>query len=141
MGPQPKPTPAAAAAVVTPVRGAVKRPTPDDTPVPWEANKRTRTSGPDAIRGMSRSLDGMTEAMLTCFAPKNSTTRSPSKIEESARELAKKDCDDRHISADTRRKLGILFASDLAAAKAYAAEPDPFERAETADLLLAKVRF
>ncbi|KAJ7456345.1 hypothetical protein B0H11DRAFT_2244024 [Mycena galericulata] len=114
---------------------ALKRVPSDDVEVPW-SNKRTRTTGPESILALGRSVDGIGKVITTVFAPQKSSAMSPTKKVEAARKLALEDMDGGYIAALDRTRLNILFGRDTSAADAYISDADPFLRAATAQELL-----
>ncbi|KAJ7446166.1 hypothetical protein B0H11DRAFT_2248994 [Mycena galericulata] len=113
----------------------LKRAPYDDVEVPW-SNKRTRTTGPESILALGRSVDGIGKVMATVFAPQKSSGMSPTKKVEAARKMALEDMDGGYIGALDRTRLNILFGRDTSAADAYISDADPFLRAATAQELL-----
>ncbi|KAJ6594784.1 hypothetical protein B0H19DRAFT_1225805 [Mycena capillaripes] len=102
---------------------------------PW-SGKRSRTTGPESILALGRSVDGIRKVLENVFAPKKSSAMSPTKKVAVARKLALEDADGGYIAASDRTRLNILFGRDTTAADAYISDEDPFLRAETAHELL-----
>lgn len=114
---------------------ARKRAAPEDVEAPW-SSKRSRTTGPESILALGRSVDGIGKVLENVFAPRKSSAMSPTKKVEAARKLALEDMDGGYIAASDRTRLNILFGRDTSAADAYISDEDPFLRAETARELL-----
>ncbi|KAJ7477794.1 hypothetical protein B0H11DRAFT_2234472 [Mycena galericulata] len=85
---------------------ASKRSATSDIEPPW-SSKRAKTTGPESILALGRSVDGIG-----------------------------KDMHDGYIMSDERTRLNILFGRDTSAADAYISDEDPFLRAETGRELL-----
>ncbi|KAJ7784172.1 hypothetical protein B0H16DRAFT_1708911 [Mycena metata] len=68
----------------------VKRSASDDIQTPWSA-KRGKTSGPDAILSLGRSVDNIGSALRDCFMPKESSAVSPTKQVSKAQKIAAED--------------------------------------------------
>jgi hypothetical protein len=114
---------------------ALKRAAAENVEAPW-SSKRSRTTGPDSILALGRSVDGIGKVIENVFAPKKSSAMSPTKKVAAARKLALEDADGGYIAASDRTRLNILFGRDTTAADAYISDEDPFLRAETAHELL-----
>ncbi|KAJ7181812.1 hypothetical protein B0H12DRAFT_1246859 [Mycena haematopus] len=118
---------------------AIKRAVSDETDMPW-GNKRTRTTGPDAIMFLGRGVMDIGGALRECFGTKSSGL-SPTKKVLRARSLAVEDEENGYISTDTRLRLSLLFGRDVASADAYVAENNSFSRADLARILLPESLF
>ncbi|KAJ7806319.1 hypothetical protein B0H13DRAFT_2387147 [Mycena leptocephala] len=119
----------------TPSTGS-KRSAPNDIEPPW-SSKRSKTTGPESILALGRSVDGIGKVISTIFAlPPKSSAMSPTKKVETARKLALEDMRGGYIMSDERTWLNILFGRDTSAADAYISDDDPFLRTETARELL-----
>ncbi|KAJ6466636.1 hypothetical protein DFH09DRAFT_1345881 [Mycena vulgaris] len=119
----------------TPSTGS-KRSAPDDSEPPW-SSKRAKTTGPESILALGRSVDGIGKVISTVFAPPpKSSAMSPTKKVEMARKLALEDMRGGYIMPDERTRLNILFGRDTSAADAYISDDDAFLRAETGRELL-----
>ncbi|KAJ7203914.1 hypothetical protein C8J57DRAFT_1542459 [Mycena rebaudengoi] len=114
---------------------ALKRAAAEDVEGPW-SNKRSRTTSPESILALGRSVDGIGKVFENVFAPKKSSVMSPTKKVPAARKLALEDADGSYIAASDRTRLNIFFGWDTTAADAYISDEDPFLRAETARELL-----
>ncbi|KAJ6621295.1 hypothetical protein B0H10DRAFT_1945378 [Mycena sp. CBHHK59/15] len=114
---------------------ALKRAAAEDVEGPW-SGKRSRTTGPESILALGRSVDGIGKVLENIFAPQKSSAMSPTKKVAAARKLALEDADGGYIAASDRTRLNILFGRDTTAADAYISDEDPFLRAETAHELL-----
>ncbi|KAJ6548884.1 hypothetical protein B0H19DRAFT_1074691 [Mycena capillaripes] len=108
--------------------------TSDEMETPW-SNKRTRTTGPEAIMFLGRGVMDIGGALRDCFGNKSSGL-SPTKKLAQARDLAEKDVINNYITSDVRLRLSLLFARDPSAADAYIAERDGYSRADLARILL-----
>ena len=84
---------------------------------------------------LASSVEGVAGAVRE-LAPKISSAISPTKQVSRARELAKKDAEDSHLTPQQRAGLSILFARDPRNADAYVAEDDAEGRVEIARHLL-----
>ncbi|KAJ7036751.1 hypothetical protein C8F04DRAFT_464708 [Mycena alexandri] len=118
----------------TPV-AAMKRPSFDDVESPW-SSKRSRTTGPESIMALGRSVEGIGKVIESVFAPKTSSAMSPTKKVTTARQMALEDFRAGFLLSDERTRLNILFGRDVSAADAYIADEDPLLRAETGRELL-----
>ncbi|KAJ7746458.1 hypothetical protein DFH07DRAFT_962937 [Mycena maculata] len=114
---------------------ARKRAPAEDVEAPW-SSKRSRTTGPELILALGRSVDGIGKVIENVFAPKKPSAMSPSKKVEAARKLALEDMHGGYIAVLDRTCLNILFGRDTSAADAYISDEDPFLRAQTAQELL-----
>ncbi|KAJ7764186.1 hypothetical protein DFH07DRAFT_770593 [Mycena maculata] len=122
------------AAIPVTLASALKRGMSDDVEAPW-SNKRAKTTGPESILALGRSVDGIGKVIATTFAPHKSSAMSPTKKVEAARKLALEDLNGGYIGALERTRLNILFGRDTSAADAYISDADPFLRAATAQEL------
>ncbi|KAJ7752290.1 hypothetical protein B0H16DRAFT_1837358 [Mycena metata] len=104
----------------TPVT-SVKRSTPDDVVTLW-TGKHTKTSGPDVIMALGKSLNNVSGALRNCFMPKESSAVSPTKQVSRARAIAEEDMDLGYISDEQHAILSLIFGGDPKAADAYVAE-------------------
>ncbi|KAJ7678802.1 hypothetical protein B0H17DRAFT_1206578 [Mycena rosella] len=96
-----------------------------------------KTTGPESILALGRSVDGMGKVISTVFTPPPKfSAMSPTKKVETARKLALEDMHGGYIMSDERTWLNILFGRDTSAADAYILDNDPFLRAETGRELL-----
>ncbi|KAJ7015948.1 hypothetical protein C8F04DRAFT_1356370 [Mycena alexandri] len=111
-----------------------KRPS-SDVEAPW-SNKQTRTTGPESIMALGRSVEGIGKVIETVFAPKTSSAMSPPRKVQEARRMALEDFRGGYIVAEEHTRLNILFGRDISTADAYIADQDPFLRAETGRELL-----
>ncbi|KAJ7816996.1 hypothetical protein B0H13DRAFT_2380006 [Mycena leptocephala] len=119
----------------TPSTGS-KRSAPNGIEPPW-SSKHSKTTGPESILVLGRSVDGIGKVISTVFAlPPKSSAMLPTKKVETARKLALEDMRSGYIMSDERTRLNILFGRDTSAADAYISDDDPFLRAETARELL-----
>ncbi|KAJ7762921.1 hypothetical protein B0H16DRAFT_1883827 [Mycena metata] len=109
---------------------AIKRPSSDNVESPW-SSKRSRTTGPESIMALGRSVEGIGRVIESVFAPKTSSAMSPTKKVKKARDLALADYRAGYILFDERTRLNILFGRDISAADPYIADEDPSLRAET----------
>ncbi|KAJ7765582.1 hypothetical protein B0H16DRAFT_1687242 [Mycena metata] len=114
---------------------AMKRSSPDDVESPW-SSKRSRTTGPELIMALGRSVEGIGKVIENVFAPKTSSAMSPTKKVTTARQMALADFRAGYLLADERTRLNILFGRDVSAADAYIADEDPSLRVETGRELL-----
>ncbi|KAJ6447984.1 hypothetical protein C8R45DRAFT_1134634 [Mycena sanguinolenta] len=126
------------AQTVTPA-AALKLAASDKTDTPW-SNKRTRTTGPDAIMFLGRGVMDIGGALRECFGTKSSGL-SPTKKVSQARSLAVQDEQSGFISIDARLRLSLLFARDVASADAYVAENNSFSRSDLAKILVPDALF
>ncbi|KAJ6496156.1 hypothetical protein C8R45DRAFT_1131996 [Mycena sanguinolenta] len=126
------------AQTVTPA-AALKRAASDETDMPW-SNKRTRTTGPDAIMFLGRGVMDIGGALRECFGTKSSGL-SPTKKVSRARSLAVQDEQSGFISTDARLRLSLLFARDVASADAYVAENNSYSRSDLAKILVPDALF
>ncbi|KAJ7735523.1 hypothetical protein DFH07DRAFT_967142 [Mycena maculata] len=111
----------------------------DETDGPW-SNKRTKTTGPEAIMFLSRGVMDIVGALRECFGNKSSGL-SPTKKLSQARKLAEEDEKNKYITSDVRLRLSLLFGRDISAADAYIAEGDGFNRTDLARILLPNLFF
>jgi hypothetical protein len=111
---------------------ALKRAAIEDVDGPW-SSKRSRTTGPESILALGRSIDGIGKVIENVFAPTKSSVMSLTKKVAVARKLA---ANGGYITALDRTCLNILFGWDTTAADAYISDEDPFLLAETAHELL-----
>ncbi|KAJ7366425.1 hypothetical protein DFH08DRAFT_797408 [Mycena albidolilacea] len=89
---------------------ALKHAAAENIETPW-SSKRSRTTGPDSILTLSRSIDGIGKVIENVFAPKKSSAMSPTKV-AAAHKLALEDADGGYIAASDRTYLNILFGRD-----------------------------
>ncbi|KAK6984453.1 hypothetical protein R3P38DRAFT_3332815 [Favolaschia claudopus] len=120
--PNSQPTPHAVPA--TPA-AATKRPFSDDSDsaTPW-SNKRGRTSGPDALLFLGRSVQSVGMSIEKSFAQRESSAMSPTKKIKLARNLLMEDLAAGYITPLERTRLSIMFGRDVYAADAYAADDE-----------------
>ncbi|KAJ7841947.1 hypothetical protein B0H13DRAFT_2414039 [Mycena leptocephala] len=124
----------------TPSTGS-KRSAPDDIEPPW-SSKHGKTTGPESILALSRSVDGIGKVISTVFAlPPKSSAMSPTKKVETACKLALEDMRGGYIMSDERTQLNILFGCDTSAADAYISDDDPFLRKREVTPILARLAF
>ncbi|KAJ6496271.1 hypothetical protein C8R45DRAFT_1132325 [Mycena sanguinolenta] len=126
------------AQTVTPA-AALKCAASDETDTPW-SNKRTRTTGPDAIMFLGRGVMDIGGALQECFGTKSSGL-FPTKKVSRARSLAVQDEQSGFISTDARLRLSLLFACDVASADAYVAENNSYSRSDLAQILVPDALF
>ncbi|KAJ6610274.1 hypothetical protein B0H10DRAFT_1953980 [Mycena sp. CBHHK59/15] len=103
----------------------------DDVEAPW-SNKHTRTTGPESILALGRSVEGIRKVMAAVFAPQKSSAMSPTKKVEVARKIALDNMKNGYLSSEERTRLNILFVWNTTAADAYIANDDTFLRVDTA---------
>ncbi|KAJ7131952.1 hypothetical protein C8R46DRAFT_1105193 [Mycena filopes] len=120
----------------TPSVGA-KRNAPDDTPTPW-SGKRAKTSGPDAIMSLGKSVDNIGSALRDCFMPKESSAVSPTKQVTRARKIAEEDMELGVITDEQRAILSLIFGGDHKTADAYVAEKTEAGRYTLTKILIAR---
>jgi hypothetical protein len=65
----------------------MKRSASDEFQTPWNS-KRGKTSGPDVILSLGKSVDNIGSAFHDCFMPKESSAVSPTKQVMKARQIA-----------------------------------------------------
>jgi hypothetical protein len=113
----------------------LKRVPSDDVESPW-SSKRSRTTGPESILALGRSVAGIGKAIETVFAPKKSSAMSPTKKVEAARTMALEDMNQGYLDASERTRLHILFGRDTTTADAYISDGDAMLRVEIGRELL-----
>ncbi|KAJ7826342.1 hypothetical protein B0H13DRAFT_2374449 [Mycena leptocephala] len=99
----------------------MKRSASDEFQTPW-TSKRGKTSGPDVILSLGKSVDNIGNALRDCFMPKESSALSPTKQVSKARQIAEEDADACLIDDEQRAMLSLIFGSDPKSADAYIAE-------------------
>ncbi|KAJ7911409.1 hypothetical protein B0H13DRAFT_2328375 [Mycena leptocephala] len=71
-----------------------------------------RTTGPESIMALGRSVAGIGKVIETVFAPPKSSAMSPTKKVEVARRMALEDMNTGFLMSDERTRLLILFRRD-----------------------------
>ncbi|KAJ7824572.1 hypothetical protein B0H13DRAFT_2373477 [Mycena leptocephala] len=115
----------------------MKRSASDEFQTPW-TSKRGKTSGPDAILSLGKSVDNIGNALRDCFMPKESSALSPTKQVSKARQIAEEDADACLIDDEQRAMLSLIFGSDPKSADAYIAERTAAGRQTLTKILISR---
>ncbi|KAJ7715482.1 hypothetical protein B0H16DRAFT_869997 [Mycena metata] len=116
----------------------VKRSAPEDAQTSWSAAKRGKTSGPDAILSLGKSVDNIGSALRDCFMPKESSAVSPTKQVSKARQIAENDMEAGSITDEERAILSLIFGGDSKTADAYVAEKSEAGRKTLTKILISR---
>ncbi|KAJ7899876.1 hypothetical protein B0H13DRAFT_2518135 [Mycena leptocephala] len=127
--------PASRSAAAAASQGA--RSASDEFQTPW-TSKRGKTSGPDAILSLGKSIDNIGNALRDCFMPKESSALSPTKQVSKARQIAEEDADACLIDDEQRAMLSLIFGSDPKSADAYIAERTAAGRQTLTKILISR---
>ncbi|KAJ7044343.1 hypothetical protein C8F04DRAFT_1070197 [Mycena alexandri] len=127
------PTPASIAQ-----RSVPATPSVGDVQTSWSAAKHGKTSGPDVILSLGKSVDNIGSALRDCFMPKESSAVSPTKQVSKARKIAEDDMEAGSITDEERAILSLIFGGDSKTADAYVAEKSEAGRKTLTKILISR---